>query len=664
MSDGMILTQVPEMVFQAAVSDALKLYREGDWLKLADVLLAHTPLVEACFLEGEVVGHAERARIMAAMLHWAVDKLSPGGEPNWLASSWRHYHVLAGYYLEGRRVAELAEQLAIVEQTFYSWRTTALQAVSRVIFQELLTPQDLNGRCRYALKARYNHYTSREQKLLRWLSIFAPGEFVPQIWLEQFLPAENWAEEVQHLRLMGVILANEPATAVALHPGLHAFISLLLPANEKKTWHQLAAQQAQQRQEYLAAACHWQWAGDFVALAQTLITYRQAIFDANQADGLRALLIAFPFAELNTLPTLQAQLKIVAGKVAEYVQNMEAAIADYGEALGAPDLPTKAQAYYLRAKALQRHNVDESLAHFEYGIELVATAVEPDLLSLHVNMIIDRAWIFIQERPDPVRATADLAQAEAIIPPQDRALWADLYNAQAGLAYQKKNLQEALSYRLKAWVAASETQDLERMTKMAYNLGQAYLWLQEYAPGLDYLKKSSDLAQKAGNLQMQGLSHKGMGSCYFLQGQMGNAIVHYQMAYVLWDKTKNANWRSVICYDLAEAYATLGDLATARRYFNEGQALAAELGASRTVAAFTALATQHPGLVLALNERQQLALGEAQKTGAITKQAYAALTAVSPSQAHRDLQALCEMGLLQMQGKGRATQYILEKQPS
>ncbi|MCA9933955.1 MAG: protein kinase [Ardenticatenaceae bacterium] len=664
------LVQLPQLEFEAIVGDALKRYREGDWLALADSPLAHSTLVEPYFLPGEPVTGDSRAQALQVMLRWGIEKLNPGGPNDWLSSSWRHYNILYNFYIEGHRVSDLAERMAIAEQTFYSgWRPQAINAMAKILHEEIIAARELEERHRFSVIDRYQRQASGEQKLLRLLTIFNPEEFVPTEWVYSLAPNIDVTSCLHNLLEAHLVQRDELLTAVRLNPIVYPHLTDLLSPEERSKWHSAAAQLYLDVQTYLEAARHFRQANEYHQAATVLIQHRPSIFDKLQVEGLRTLLTQFRFNELADNPNIWAQLKIVAGKVAEYLEDIETAIAEYGEALSATNVQTKAEAYYLRAKVLQRYNLDESLAHFAYCVDLVernllAHYETPNviLMKLLTHIYIDRSWIYIQERPDWHKAELDLDRTEQIlrtIGPEDRSTWSDLYNARAELAHHMQKPEAAIVYRQQAWLAASETKNVDLMTKTAYNLGCDYLWSKRYQPGLDYLQKSSSLAKKAGNAQMRGLSIKGIGDCYSFQGMYQEAISHYREAYNILLATKNLNWRGGICYDLSEAFAETGNWPSAKVFFEEGKNIAKELGQERLLHAFADLAQRHPALISDLLDRQEQALLHTREKGNITMQEYMGLAEISRSQAHRDLSEMVEKGILQRVGKGRGTRYLL-----
>ncbi len=664
------LVKLPILEFEAIVGEVLKRDRDGDWLGLADSPLAYSPLVEPYFLPGEPVTGDVRAQALKIMLRWAIEKLNPGGSHDWLSSAWRHYNILYYFYIQGQKVSDLAEHMAIAEQTFYSgWRPQAINALAKILLNEIALGREADERRRFSVLDRYQRCDPSERGLLRLLTIFNQEEYIPTEWIYALAPNIDVTAGLHDLLEAHLVQRDELLTAVRLNPIVYPHLTDLLALEERNQWHSAAAKLYVDVQTYLEAARHYRQAADYPRAAEVLIEHRTAIFDKLQVEGLRSLLAQFRYPELADHPNVWAQLKIVAGRVAEYLEDMETAVSEYGEALSAPDIHTKVEAYYLRAKALQRTNLDESLAHFAYCVDLVERtllshylAPEITLMKLLTHIYIDRSWIYIQERPDWEKAQADLDRTEQImrtIGPEDRAVWSDLYNARAELAHHMQTPDAAVVYRQQAWLAASETRDVDLMTKTAYNLGQDYVWSKRYQPGLDYLQKSNKLAKQAGNMQMQGLSLKGIGDGYAFQGLYADAILHYRQAYNILLATNNLNWRGGLCYDLAESFAEVGDWTSAKIFYDEGIALAKELGQQRLLEAFTSLAENVPMLVSDLLERQKMALHHVKEHASIAMQDYMDLADISRSQAHRDLSEMVDRGILQRVGKGRGTRYIL-----
>jgi hypothetical protein len=146
MIDETLLAQ-PAAEWQRWVRAALEAYREGDGVLLAQSPLAESSLVEACFLASEPHMLAARGHALAAVLAWGVEKLRPGGAPSWTAQRWRTYNLLYHFYLQGMRVAELAENLGVVEQTTYEARPAAWVALTAVLRHEAHQPARAARNC-------------------------------------------------------------------------------------------------------------------------------------------------------------------------------------------------------------------------------------------------------------------------------------------------------------------------------------------------------------------------------------------------------------------------------------------------------------------------------------------------------------------------------------
>jgi hypothetical protein len=148
--DATLLAHSPAE-WQRWVRAALEAYREGDGPRLAQSPLAESALVEECFLAGEPRTLATRERALAAVLAWGVEKLRPPDEKK--KRGWRVYNLLYYFYLQGMRMADLAEQLDVMEPTIYEVRPAACIALTTVLRHEAEYPQDSAGRKGHYLPA-------------------------------------------------------------------------------------------------------------------------------------------------------------------------------------------------------------------------------------------------------------------------------------------------------------------------------------------------------------------------------------------------------------------------------------------------------------------------------------------------------------------------------
>jgi tetratricopeptide (TPR) repeat protein len=653
-----------------ALIEALKQIRDGDWLELADSLLSTFPLVTDAFLAGERRSKKRAARVITLVLSWGVEELKPEGERSWLSSRWRNYNVLHGYYFEEMRVADLAETLSIADQTFYDWRQQAILTLSRVLHDGLQSSEQAERCWQFVVNGRYANLDPPSQTLLRLLSLVDDAHDLPVAWLQQPLIIQPIAPIVDQLSHTQLIAYDSKVQAVQIHPEIRSWLQGQLSQTERIAWGRGLAAQYETVGDYIASSTHYLQAGDVHQAAQLLVRNEQSIFDQKQGRAVQALIAQLPKFEFEGAPNLWAQLKLIEGRAAEFLEDTETAVRAYGQALLAPDLLVKAEAYYARAKAFQRLNLDECLGHYTVCIGLLEREFDEDgpleLRQLWTHIMIDRAWIYIQEQPDYERAATDLAQARTIIPRRDSALWSDLYNAEASLAYRQDALTEAIEKRQMAWISASESGQIELMMKTAYNLGTDYIWNQQYKSGLAYLEKAIDLAHETNNIHVEGSAQKGIGNASALMGEWETAVSHYLIAYELFHEIRHLNFLTSLCIDLVEAYAELSQYDQARFYFSEARQLSREIGQAQEIGHEryeTVLNTwreRYPQLIVDLNDRQQKIVEFVQANDGIKRSQLMNLAQISKSQAHRDLEVLCKADILERVGQGRATKYILK----
>ncbi len=659
MSGDESLLALGDQEFEAIVAEAYRLRRTGDVLSLATSALAHSTLVEPCFLVGEPVTTDVRGRAMQSLLQWAAERLQPGGSHSWTATHWRSYNILMSLFIHGKRVSELAELMAISEQTLYQLRGQAIAGAARVLREELRHPADAAGRRVASLANRYARHSPDEQKLLRLVAVF---EHQIPASLLYTLGEEAGVADVQAC-VRGLVSANllvstDQGTDFLARPDMRQYLLSLLLPEERRRWHYAAGEHYRAQDMFLDAAGHFRLAGAHESAAQAIIDHWRDILDNLQIEELRDCLREFRQKDVS--PLAWARLKIIAGEVAEALDDVDTALAEYQQALGATDPHTKALAYYRRAKVLELKDIDESLAHYGYGIQFLTERSPRD--PLLTRMYIDMAWIFIQERQDFAKAEANLNYAERHCDSADRETWADLHNAWGELFYRRGDLGAAIEHHWQGWLAAKEINNAERQMRAAHNLGQIYVELGKYDQGLDYLQEGKQLAVKAGNRKLEAVCERSIGVCRFWLRDYAGAIECYRRARDIFVEMKNDNWLAHTCCDLAEAHAELGDVAESRRYHAEGRRIAESLGGERLLGEFDALARKYPALseqAGQLSERQLKALEFARASGAVTNRDYQRITGMSQKQTVRDLTDLVHRGLLVRVGNGRATRYIV-----
>lgn len=653
MNHDAVLLSAPLADWQQWVRSALEAYREGDWIQLAQSPLAESTLVEACFLAGEAQTFTTRARALAAVLTWGVDKLRPGGAHHWTALPWRAYNLLHHFYLQGMRISELAEKMAVVEQTTYDARPAAFTALATVLRYELDRPQDRAGRRNYYHTMRYNELSPTQQSLMRVVAIFrqpVPLELVAR--LAQVTLATDWGG----LLTAQLLLSDSECLTLLAHPDLRPDLLALLTPIERCAWHSAAASHYQARGIYLEAAWHFRQAGAFEQAAGVLIEHEEW-FQAQHRAALRDLLREFNPAEV--APRVWAQLKLLSGNLAESLQDTDSALAEYGQALASPEAGIKAQAYYRRGRILKlRLTAAEALVHYEACVRLLETTQPTH--PLLAQAALDAAWVYMEDYKDLARAEMQLQRAQTFARDAGARLVGQLKNAWGEWWYHHGNRERAIAEYYQARLAALEAQDVETQLNAAYNLGTLYAQSGKFTESWGYLQEGRDLAIQVGDRQREGRCEKGLGEYYFWLGDHREAARYYAAAYAIFKAMDNRLWLTAACYDLAEAWMALDERETARRYYHEGVILSATTDAAQYGSAFQELAHRYPLLLgEALSERQQQILAHLHAVRTLKSQECATLLGLSKEQALRELRNLQERGLIVTQGKGPATQYTL-----
>ncbi len=651
--------------FEGQVDSALKHCRDPFGLvQLARSPLAETRLVTDCFFADERPTSTIRGLALRAVLSWAVDRLKPHGEPDWVDYRWRHYLVLHYPYIAGSKsFRELASLMSVGEKAVFDSRQRALTAVAQLLVDELAHPVDQAGRQQAVALARYNRLAKAEQTLLRILAIFRypiPINFAHQLLVQAGLV--DGAVVLRNLVASGLTHGDTRRAEVEAHGELRASILLLLQPQEQSRWRLAAVAHYEQQQDYLEAAFHSMMAQEYVRSAEILIAHYQQIVDNLQIDALRELLREF---RPNQLPkALWPEIKLLLGQLAIATQDVDSAIAEFQQATQSSEILVKARAYHQMAQASHQRNMDEALRYYKRTIGLLAgqTDVVPLLPRAHVN----RAWLYMEQRSELSLADADLNHAQAVLDTRAAHEWlairSDWHSARSFYFQLSQNPAQMVEECWQAWLTASEMNDLERKVNTLHNLGKAYYETGQYDQALVYLAQCEQLCSDTGHRRILSLCHKTIGACHYFLDDKQLAIHHYQIAHQGFSEMNQAHWLAGANYDLAEVFAELGDMGSAKQYFKEGLLLAQSVGAAALVSAFDALADEHDQFgerkVGKQARRQQLALAHVAEFGSISNKAYQELAGVKYRTSLKDLNELVELGKLVRVGEGRGTRYV------
>jgi hypothetical protein len=113
--------------FEAWVKDALSHYWGGP-------KLTHSPLIRLRVVS-ETLDHADDdpTRALRLVLGQALERLRPDGKQNFTAPEWLLYNILEMRFVQGRKVREIADRLAISESDLYRKQRVAIGQLARVL---------------------------------------------------------------------------------------------------------------------------------------------------------------------------------------------------------------------------------------------------------------------------------------------------------------------------------------------------------------------------------------------------------------------------------------------------------------------------------------------------------------------------------------------------
>ena len=113
--------------FEAWVKDALSHYWGGP-------KLTHSPLIKLRVVS-ETLGNADDdpTRALRLVLGQALERLRPDGKQNFTAPEWLLYNILEMRFVQGRKVREIADRLAISESDLYRKQRVAIGQLARVL---------------------------------------------------------------------------------------------------------------------------------------------------------------------------------------------------------------------------------------------------------------------------------------------------------------------------------------------------------------------------------------------------------------------------------------------------------------------------------------------------------------------------------------------------
>jgi hypothetical protein len=113
--------------FEAWVKDALSHYWGGP-------KLTQSPLIRLRVV-GETLQQAgdDPGRALRLVIGQALERLRPEGKQNFTAPEWLLYNILELRFVQGRKIREIADRLAISESDLYRKQRVAIGQLARVL---------------------------------------------------------------------------------------------------------------------------------------------------------------------------------------------------------------------------------------------------------------------------------------------------------------------------------------------------------------------------------------------------------------------------------------------------------------------------------------------------------------------------------------------------
>jgi hypothetical protein len=147
--------------FEAWVKDALSHYWGGP-------KLTRSPLAQLRVV-GDVLDQVDsnRTKALRLVLERAIERLRPEGKQNLSAPEWLLYNILEMRFIQGRKVREIAERLAMSESDLYRKQRVAIGQVARVLSEmEQANGIETNGRAE-VISTAMNSQTSSQTAAAR-----------------------------------------------------------------------------------------------------------------------------------------------------------------------------------------------------------------------------------------------------------------------------------------------------------------------------------------------------------------------------------------------------------------------------------------------------------------------------------------------------------------
>ena len=145
--------------------------------------------------------------------------------------------------------------------------------------------------------------------------------------------------------------------------------------------------------------------------------------------------------------------------------------------------------------------------------------------------------------------------------------------------------REALNYYQRALAISEELESKVSMSLDHGNLAQCYLGLGQLDQALEHSNQALDLARETGMRKEEALWLRGRGNIRIRDGYYDLGLDDHRAALAVYEEIEARGMLLDALHDMGRIHLLLGDLATARKFFERGTELALELGVAQAITA-------------------------------------------------------------------------------
>lgn len=580
---------------------------------LLDCDLANTSTINNSWLSHEMLGlplegHIEAVRVF---LHCLVDELRPKKEePNYYRADWRRYSSIYDYYLCGKTAEKTTAEWGSNASQRVDYGERALDEMTKTLRVWLGSPKKSE---KQIVKFSYDTLSLPLQKSLICLAILKaplPERTLPKFLHEMAvgLTEKKWVEVLYESRLVyknesgDVCLHNETIQYLAAKTDIEQVLPLRV--------HHWAGKYFRNQGDFLSGAAHFFQAQGYLEAVQTLERYYEHIVGAGLAKDFVDLVRAIQKTKDLEID-LQARISFLLGRLVLLDGDKEEAL-DYFTSATQCSIPDiRVRSFWQAAKIAE--DIRPAFAATYYELAYREAQYKYHDYEMLFLILVDWAWLLMEQQPDIEKAEHHLNQAEKILEahfPHNHERCSQLYDAMARLTehYKEGNLEEYVRLTRTAYILAKASGNVERLIHACINLGMGLAHNKVPTEGLEYAEEALLLSEKLGNQETAARSYKVIGACYYFLENYEQAVTSYDQALRMFGKVDQSNeresgWLALTHADMAEALAMSGHKERARFHYLKARKINDLLHDQGAEDFLQQLEEQFPWLVVVLDDK-------------------------------------------------------------